>query len=208
MPTRRVRLAAVGLALILSVAGCSSQQVADQDKKVEAEPEAEEVYTLPDGTEVKGEAAMWLKEATQQLIADEAPPGDEEDARRALGDILVTPELPDRFHLVDIRVEPTTKHVIMSWAAPASKEWVALKLSPSYVDVTYRGKAQCITVKQGDVQISDIPSWATGRCVANIQTPQAYAHLFMLNVPANEADVIVASVRDRLFAEMEEKEHG
>jgi len=192
------RLTVIGLLVALTLAGCGPQPA--DDNNVEAEGEAEEVYIFPDGTEVTGEAAAWLKEAMKQLIRFKVQAGDLEDARQVLGDIFAMPDLPDRFHLVDVRVYGQDKHVIMNWAAPATKEWVELALSPAVVDVTATGQLWCDDGTEGDAKIWEVYPWAKNRCMALTQTPKAYAHLFMLNVPEEEAARIAESLDGKLLA--------
>jgi len=197
MRARTLRLAAIGLVLALALTGCGPQQP-EEDQQAE-----EEVYIFPDGTTVTGEAAAWLREVAAKLYpTDGFEPGDEQDARRLLGEHFVQPNVPPRFHLVGYAYSEDEQNRVVKtyWAAPESKEWLEVAIRNKPTDIKHFGRVLCDNGTEGDDSISDLYPWATHRCMADVEIPGWLVHLWMLNVPENDADAIAASVRDKLFA--------
>ncbi|PZN08768.1 MAG: hypothetical protein DIU69_09585 [Bacillota bacterium] len=201
MRKRLLGLVAAGLAVALVLAGCGARS--EDDTSRENRDDSEEVYIFPDGTTVTGEAAAWLREATAKLYpTDGYKPVDEQEAHRLLGEHFVQPNVPPRFRLVGYaHTEDEQVRIVKTyWAAPESKEWLEVALQNKPTDIRYFGKPLCDDGTEGDGKISDIYPWASHRCMAEVEIPGWYAHLWMLNVPENDAAAIATSVRDKLFA--------
>lgn len=205
---RRVaRFLAVGLVLALALAGYSLQQAFGQSRPV---------YTLPDGTKVRGEAAEWL----YSIIGNgEALASTDEGPRLLFGDRFVLPDMPDRFHVVGywavkrVRSSPgrpgvrqTIKAAGVAWAAPETKEWVTVSFaadpdppSPTpYVESPY-----CSDRNDANEKISKARPWASHECRATIILPNLWVNFWMVNVPEGDAKSVVESGARKLMAAME-----
>lgn len=209
MRKRLLGLVAAGLALALVLAGCGPQAKDEDDVQV-IEDDDEQVYIFPDGTQVGGEEARWMKQTLARLYPPERMNGrrmvNEEAVRSALGEQFVQfthPATPSRFHFVGYTLAEINGNVSVSayWASPESKEWIAINVQKMDGQTQHFTSPICEDWSESEgSKAIDVPPGGNYGCFAEVIVPGWYVHLWMKNVPETDAISIASSVRDKVFS--------
>lgn len=147
------RLAAAVLALALVLTGCGPQQPDDQQ-------DDEEVYIFPDGTEVRGEAATWVREVERVVGGiritrwkpTELPP------------VLDALPIPEEFRLVNVWTNGgTLPDYLAIWAEPASQEVISVTALGQKTPVM-SWLDNCVTEAEDGTPLADLAAWYQQRC--------------------------------------------
>ena len=203
------RLAVAGLVATLLLAGCGPQAQGENDAQI-IENEQETVYIFPDGTQVRGEEARWMKQTLARLYPPERMNGrrmvNEEAVRSALGEQVVQfthPATPSRFHFVGYTLAEINGIVSVSayWGSPASKEWIAINVQKMDGQTQHFTSPICEDWSESEgSKAIDVPPGGNYGCFAEVIVPGWYVHLWMKNVPETDAISIASSVRDKVFS--------
>ena len=200
---KAVRRTLAAVLAVFLLAGCGPQ-AQDEDNVQIIEDEKEQVYIFPDGTIARGGDAEWMKEAVARLYPTENFRSvSAEEAQHILGTTIVLPDLPGRFHLVGFASGGSNEAASVKtyWAAPESKEWLEVAIRRTDTNMKHFETPWCDegTEVEGK-KISDVFPWARQRCTSTIEIPGWYVHLWMLNVPGDDARHIATSIYDKLLA--------
>lgn len=202
---RVARIAAAGLVLVLVLIGCGSQQPDDR----QTEDKSEEVYIFPDGTEVRGDAAAWVRDVKDQFKLGQVDVKTitPEMITGVFGDAFATPQVPERFHLLGYTMthnpEADFRIAQAAWVHPDGHEVVLVTAAGqfstdgdgAFVEVEpmcYEPKDQVIKDANGQVTAVErkIP-WSQLECAAAVSLNGVRIAVRTVNVPKDEAVVML-----------------
>lgn len=191
------RLAVVGLAVALALTGCGSPEL-------KAEAESAAVFRFLDGTEARGQPAVWVEEAIRawrRPLSHSWRPASVSEASAITGFDLAQLELPGDFRLADLLT--TDDSVKMVWVRPEAQQLVEVSLWPrgsqdssapqkrSLPRAPDFASRWCVEYEEGERPVE----WALTQCMVAGETGGKYFQVFLWNIPPDEAAAVAARVQ-------------